>query len=64
MIGIDLGEYRHLGKRKDGWDVVVTAEIIGDTNVFEVKRCGECGKTKVRIHDAEAYRLERQRHPL
>lgn len=55
----DLGEYRYLGVRADGWLVVVTAEIIDGTNVFEIRPCASCSAMSVRPHDAEAWRLER-----
>ena len=55
----DLGEYRITGRRLDGWLIVTTVEIIGNTNTFEVSPCEGCHRLRVRDHDAEANRLER-----
>ena len=56
---MNLGEYRSIGVRDDGWNVVVTAEIFGTDNTFETLTCPHCGERKIRAHDAEAFRLER-----
>ena len=56
----ELNEHRVIGHRRDGWAVVVTAEIIGDTNTFETKRCLDCRVITVRPHDAETWRIERE----
>jgi len=55
----DLGDFRVIGKRADGAMVVVTAEVYGDTNTFEVVECDQ-GHTHVREHDAEGFRKERE----
>lgn len=60
MNSAKLGEFQVVGRRRDGWDVIVTAQIHGRTNVFERRLCGECGAERIRHHDAEAWRRERR----
>ncbi|HET6495153.1 MAG TPA: hypothetical protein VFH61_07300 [Thermoleophilia bacterium] len=57
-----LRDYRVIGQRRDGALVIVTAEMIGNENTFELIGCDQ-GRTHVRRHDAEAFRLERNAEP-
>jgi hypothetical protein len=53
-----LSEYQTIGTRLDGWEIIVTAEITGTTNTYEIRTCRECAGLRLRAHDPEAYRLE------
>lgn len=54
-----LGNFIAKGFRRDGWMVICTENIIGNTNTFELKTCPECQHVHVRKHDAEAWRKEK-----
>ena len=62
--GVPAGERRTKGFRKDGWAVIVTAEINDhNENTFEMLCCSTCGIEHYREHDAEGWQLERAKCP-